>query len=46
MAFLDFETHWKVLDLCQRYVETFDAWSDWRDKLAEEMYEQWRASRH
>ncbi|KAL0000657.1 hypothetical protein SO802_014438 [Lithocarpus litseifolius] len=29
-----------------RYVETSDAWSDWRDKLAEEMYEQWRASRH
>ena len=29
-----------------RYVETSDAWSDWRDKLAEEIYEQWRASRH
>ena len=28
------------------YVETSNAWSDWRDKLAEEMYEQWRASRH
>ena len=29
-----------------RYVETSDAWSDWRDNLVEEMYEQWSASRH
>jgi hypothetical protein len=27
------------------YVETSDAWTEWRDNLAKEMFDQWRASR-
>jgi hypothetical protein len=26
-------------------VETSDAWSEWRDNLAKEMFDQWKATR-